>query len=92
MMFCCTRAKQLTRRACYVTAWDFPVFIIAAVAVAIVVTYGLIRVTAAARQPGYKCNVCGRKHDSVGAYEWRYCPHCGAPRAAKTTADLPKRK
>ncbi|MBN1961580.1 MAG: hypothetical protein JW841_11595 [Deltaproteobacteria bacterium] len=71
-------------------AWDYPAFIIAAVVVALLITYGLLRATRKAQKPIYVCNICGRRHNAVGAYEWRYCPYCGAPRDAKTTADLPR--
>ncbi len=75
-----------------VTAWDFPFVIVAAVAVALAVSWALIRVAAQKRPPAYECLVCGRKHDGVLGREWRYCPYCGAPRGAKSTAALLRRE
>jgi hypothetical protein len=74
-----------------VTAWDFPAVIIAAVAVALGVSYWLMRFSAERRLPAFSCEVCGRKQEGLLAREWRYCPYCGAPRGARSTADLPRR-
>ncbi len=74
------------------TAWDFPVVIIAAVAVALVVSGWLMRAARAERPPAFVCAVCGGKHGGVAARQWRYCPYCGAPRGATSTAELPRRR
>jgi hypothetical protein len=71
-----------------VTAWDFPVVIIAALGVALAITYLLIRASAVKRPPVFECSICGRRQDGGAAREWRFCPYCGAPRHAKHMAEL----
>ena len=63
------------------TVWDYPVFIIAAVAGCLLVVVLLFRVgNPAGRAPDFECDVCGRKQRGYSAREWRFCPYCGAPK------------
>ncbi len=75
------------------SAWSYPEVILIAVVVAALGSFWLMRAAAGGgnRKPDFECDVCGRKQTSLFAKEWRYCPYCGAPRAAKGTHELPKR-
>ncbi len=63
------------------SAWDFPVVIVGAVALAIAVFVWLLRAAAPGRAKiGFECDVCGRRQHGIYAREWRFCPYCGAPK------------
>ncbi len=74
------------------TAWDFPMFIVAAVAIAVAVAYLIMRDASAKRPPAYECPICGRRSQTEAAREWRFCPYCGAPKEAKSTADMRRKQ
>jgi hypothetical protein len=62
------------------TVWDYPVFIVAAVAGCLVVAWSLMRVGRQTHRPDFECDVCGRKQRGLLARDWRFCPYCGTPR------------
>lgn len=75
------------------SAWNFPEVIIIAIVIAVASSVWLIR-SASGKKPAltFVCTVCGRKQNAPMAREWRYCPYCGAPKDAKSTKDLPRRR
>ncbi|MEE8409122.1 MAG: hypothetical protein V3T05_05930 [Myxococcota bacterium] len=63
------------------SAWDYPVFIIATLIGGIVVTAWLFRIGNPLRRgPDFECDLCGRKANGNYAKEWRFCPFCGTPK------------
>lgn len=74
-------------------AWDYPFFIIATFVAALAVAWWLIRIAGPRRRAvAFECKVCGRAHRGVTPREWRYCPHCGAPRNATSLKDVPSKR
>ena len=61
------------------SAWDYPVIIVATVVVGMLVFAGLMKLAAPVRPGGFECLVCGRKQRGILAREWRFCPYCGTP-------------
>ena len=72
--------------------WDNPIFIIGMFLGAMAIAIVLIRVGNPKGELPFACEVCGRKERARSARDWRYCPYCGAPRDARSTRHMPRRR